>query len=221
MATAWSKAVPMSERPTAEVLELIRVSMIGRYYRLARSSLPYVLAGSVLLVITIRIAPHIIPHSPPPAQVALSEMDRYRSEFLARVCEPLGLEKVDDRCIIEAKVLFPSGQAELTAEGRSFIDELSKNLTKLTDSIPGDINWVLQVDGHTDNVPIKNSKFDSNWELSTARAVSVVRYLVDKRKMPRDRLVAAGYGEHKPRAEVDTEEGRTLNRRIELKLTNR
>ncbi len=108
----------------------------------------------------------------------------------------------------------------MTVEGLVAIDQLAAAILEVAGQIPSEIDWVLQVDGHTDNRPISSSQFPSNWELSTARAISVVRYLVS-RGVPPERLVAAGYGEFQPLEAGDGEDVRRRNRRIELKLTNR
>ncbi|MFO7297833.1 MAG: peptidoglycan -binding protein [Pseudomonadota bacterium] len=154
----------------------------------------------------------------------VQELQRYRSDFFGRLRELLKDRKdirvVGDRFVFQAEVLFPSGQAELTPEGLAAIDQLATAILELERTIPPEIDWVLQVDGHTDRRPISSFQFPSNWELSTARAISVVRYLIS-RGVPPNRLVAAGYGEFQPLEEGDSEEAFRRNRRIELKLTNR
>jgi chemotaxis protein MotB len=117
-------------------------------------------------------------------------------------------------------VLFQSGQASLTVEGLASIDQLAMAILELDRSIPREIDWALQVDGHTDVRPISSALFPSNWELSSARATTVVKYLISRGVSPR-RLVAAGYGEFQPLEEGLTEDVLRRNRRIELKLTNR
>jgi len=117
-------------------------------------------------------------------------------------------------------VLFPSGQATMTPEGLAAIDQLATAIIELEKAIPREIDWALQVDGHTDIRPISSSQFPSNWELSSARAISVVKYLISRGVAP-TRLVAAGYGEFQPLEEGSSEEVLRRNRRIELKLTNR
>ena len=108
----------------------------------------------------------------------------------------------------------------MSVEGLAAMDELARAITELSRSIPSEIDWALQVDGHTDNRPINSVEFPSNWELSTSRAISVVRYLIS-RGVPAGRLVAAGYGEFQPLDRGASEEALRRNRRIELKLTNR
>jgi chemotaxis protein MotB len=154
----------------------------------------------------------------------VQELQRYRSDFFGRLRELLKNRKdirvVGDRFVFESEVLFPSGAATLTPEGLAAMDQLAAAIVDLEKSIPPEINWALQVDGHTDIRPIASSQFPSNWELSTARAVSVVKYLAS-RGVPANRLVAAGYGEFQPLETGVDEESLRKNRRIELKLTNR
>jgi chemotaxis protein MotB len=154
----------------------------------------------------------------------VQELQRYRSDFFGRLRDLLKDRKdiriVGDRFIFQSEVLFPSGQAQMTAEGLAAIDQLATAIIELERSIPKEIDWALQVDGHTDIRPISSFQFPSNWELSTARAISVVRYLTS-RGVPAKRLVAAGYGEFQPLEEGTTEDVLRRNRRIELKLTNR
>jgi chemotaxis protein MotB len=154
----------------------------------------------------------------------VQELQRYRSDFFGRLRELLRDRKdirvVGDRFVFQSEVLFPSGQATMTAEGLVAIDQLAAAIVELERSIPKEIDWALQVDGHTDSRAIASSQFPSNWELSSARATSVVKYLISRGVSPR-RLVAAGYGEFQPLEEGTSEEVLRRNRRIELKLTNR
>lgn len=154
----------------------------------------------------------------------VQELQRYRSDFFGRLRESLKDRKdirvVGDRFVFQSEVLFPSGQATMTPEGLAAIDQLAAAIVDLGRTIPVEIEWALQVDGHTDQRPIASPQFPSNWELSTARAISVVRYLVS-RGVPAKRLVAAGYGEFQPLEDGVTEDVYRRNRRIELKLTNR
>jgi chemotaxis protein MotB len=154
----------------------------------------------------------------------VQELQRYRSDFFGRLRELLRDRKdirvVGDRFVFQSEVLFPSGQATMTAEGLAAIDQLATAIVELERSIPPEIDWALQVDGHTDIRPIASSQFPSNWELSSARATSVVKYLISRGVSPK-RLVAAGYGEFQPLEEGTSEETLRRNRRIELKLTNR
>ena len=154
----------------------------------------------------------------------VQELRRYRSDFFGRLRTALADRKdirvVGDRFVFQSEVLFPSGQAAMSSEGLAAIDQLAKAITDLEQTIPKEVDWALQVDGHTDIRPIGSSQFPSNWELSTARAVSVVKYLISM-GVPARRLVAAGYGEFAPLEDGATEDVMRRNRRIELKLTNR
>ena len=154
----------------------------------------------------------------------VQELQRYRSDFFGRLREALRDRKdirvVGDRFVFESEVLFPSGSATLTNEGYLAMDQLASAIRDLEKSIPKEIDWALQVDGHTDPRPISSPQFPSNWELSTARASSVVKYMI-ARGVPANRLVAAGYGEFQPIEGGTSEESYQRNRRIELKLTNR
>lgn len=154
----------------------------------------------------------------------VQELQRYRSDFFGRLRELLkdrrDIRVVGDRFIFQSEVLFPSGQATMTVEGLAAIDQLASAIVELERQIPKEIGWALQVDGHTDARPIASSAFPSNWELSSARAISVVKYLIS-RGVPPNRLVAAGYGEFAPLEDGVSDETLRRNRRIELKLTNR
>ncbi len=154
----------------------------------------------------------------------VEELARYRSEFFGRLRQVLGerqdIRIVGDRFVFQAEVLFPTGSAELEPEGRARIAELADTLKEIAAKIPADLNWVLQVEGHTDRRPISTPQFPSNWELSTARAVAVVKFLMDQ-GIPAERLAAAGFGEFQPIDPRDDEIGWRRNRRIEFKLTNR
>ena len=154
----------------------------------------------------------------------VQELKRYRSDFFGRLRELLKGRKdirvVGDRFVFQSEVLFPSGQAQMSVEGLAAMDELAKAIIELSRAIPKELNWALQVDGHTDVRPINSPEFPSNWELSTSRAISVVRYLAS-RGVPARRLVAAGFGEFQPLDRGTSEAALRRNRRIELKLTNR
>jgi chemotaxis protein MotB len=154
----------------------------------------------------------------------VQELKRYRSDFFGRLSQLLRDRKdirvVGDRFVFESEVLFPSGSATLTPEGLNAMDQLASAIRELEGDIPREIDWAIQIDGHTDPRPISSAQFPSNWELSTARAASVVKYMIS-RGVPADRLVAAGYGEFRPIETGDSEEAYQKNRRIELKLTNR
>jgi chemotaxis protein MotB len=150
----------------------------------------------------------------------VEELARYRSEFFGKLKEALAgqrdVQVVGDRFVFQSEVLFPSGSAELQPSGEKQLASVAQRLLEISSKIPKDIPWVLQVDGHTDNKPINTRIFPSNWELSAARAIAVVKFL-SSQGIPNDHLVAAGYGEFQPLSLMDT----ARNRRIELKLTNR
>ena len=154
------------------------------------------------------------------------DLSRYRSEFFGRLSEILagreGVRVVGDRFLFSSEVLFASGSAELGPEGQAQIASVGQLLLEVAQQIPPEIDWILRVDGHTDNVPLSGgSKFADNWELSQGRALAVVRYLIDALHFPPERLAATGFGEYRPVAEGDSPEARAQNRRIELKLTER
>jgi chemotaxis protein MotB len=153
-------------------------------------------------------------------------LERYRSEFfgsLRGLLEDIdGVSIIGDRFAFSSEVLFSSGRAELTAAGRKEISKVANILKDVTEEIPQNIDWVLQVDGHTDDQPIlPGSKFQNNWELSQARALSVVLYLMTSEQMPPRRLSANGFGEYQPINPANSRVARAQNRRIELKLTER
>lgn len=154
----------------------------------------------------------------------VQELARFRSEFFGRLRQILSqredIQVVGDRFVFQSEVLFPKGSATLDFTGNIEMDKLAIALKELEQQIPNDINWVLRVDGHTDIDPIRNAEFQSNWELSAARAIAVVQYLVSKGIQP-EHLVAAGFGEFQPIDPGTSEEAKTRNRRIELKLTER
>ncbi|MGV1949223.1 peptidoglycan -binding protein [Agrobacterium vitis] len=155
----------------------------------------------------------------------VQELNRYRSDFFGRLREILSdrqnIRIVGDRFVFQSEVLFPSGGADMNPQGQEEMVKLANALIDLAKEIPPDINWVLRVDGHTDNVQLSgNGRYPDNWALSAARAVSVVKFLISK-GVPADRLAAAGFGEFQPIAPGDTPEARAQNRRIELKLTER
>jgi len=154
----------------------------------------------------------------------VEELDRYRSEFFGELSRILGrrsgIQVVGDRFVFQSEVLFASGSADISAEGRRQLEEIARVLLDISRSIPSTIQWLLRVDGHTDRVPIRTPQFPSNWELSHARAMSVVRVMME-RGIPPDRLAATGFAEHHPVDARDDEIARRRNRRIELKLTQR
>lgn len=154
----------------------------------------------------------------------VQELSRYRSDFFGRLRQILGdrpgIRTVGDRFVFQSEVLFDSGQASLNDAGKAELDKLASAVIELEHEIPPGIPWVLSVDGFTDKRPIKSAQFPSNWELSSARAIAVVQYLIGK-GVPAQRLVAAGYGSNWPIDTGDTEEAYRKDRRIELKLTEK
>jgi chemotaxis protein MotB len=155
----------------------------------------------------------------------VQELSRYRSDFFGRLREILGnrpdITIVGDRFVFQSEVLFPSGSDEMNPEGRVEMAKLAEALKTLEGEIPPEIAWVLRVDGHTDARPLSGSgRFRNNWELSAARAIAVVRYLVEQGVQP-IHLVAAGFGEFQPLEPGSTDAAYARNRRIELKLTER
>ncbi|UAB87808.1 peptidoglycan -binding protein [Ruegeria sp. SCSIO 43209] len=154
------------------------------------------------------------------------DLQRYRSEFFGRLRDVLGdqdgVRIEGDRFVFSSEVLFATGSANLSAEGRQEVAKVANILRSVAAEIPEGLNWVIRVDGHTDNVPLAGSgRYRDNWELSQGRALSVVRYMVDALGIPPDRLAANGFGEFQPVNPADTPEARAQNRRIELKLTER
>ena len=155
----------------------------------------------------------------------VQELARYRSDFFGRLREILGdrpdIRIVGDRFVFQSEVLFDIGSDEISEAGLTELKPLADAVIQLENEIPEDIPWVLRVDGHTDVQPLAGTgRFRNNWELSAARAISVVRFLIDQ-GVSADRLVAAGFGEYQPIADGDSEEAYAKNRRIELKLTER
>jgi chemotaxis protein MotB len=154
----------------------------------------------------------------------VEELARYRSEFFGRLREALGnrqdIRIVGDRFVFQSEVLFDTASADIGPAGRDQLDTLATTLILIMKEIPSDINWVLRVDGYTDKRPISTPQFPSNWELSTARATAVVKYLIS-RGIPADRLAAGGFADSNPLDPADTEEAYTKNRRIEFKLDQR
>jgi chemotaxis protein MotB len=154
----------------------------------------------------------------------VEELARYRSEFFGRLRDVLGnrqdIRVVGDRFVFQSEVLFPPGSAALSPDAKTRLKPLADAIRQIAPKIPSDLPWVLQIGGHTDKQPISTPQFPSNWELSTARALSVVRYLVEQ-GIPPGRLSAAGYGEYEPVDPGDSPDAYSKNRRIELKLTER
>ena len=154
----------------------------------------------------------------------VQELQQFRSEFFGRLRDVLkgrdDVQIVGDRFVFQSEVLFAPGQADIGPTGQSQLAQLAVALADIAAKIPDDINWVLQVDGHTDNLPVRAGRYTDNWDLSTERALSVVRFLV-LQGVPAKRLAATGYGEFQPLTNDDSVADRRLNRRIELKITQR
>lgn len=154
----------------------------------------------------------------------VEELARYRSEFFGKLSQILGnrpdIRVVGDRFVFQAEVLFTPGGADLSDDAKKQLDPVFSALKEIAAEIPPDIHWVLEVDGHTDHRPIHTDQFASNWELSTARAISVVRYAIAQ-GIPADHLAAAGFADKQPIDTGTTEDAYRKNRRIELKLTER
>lgn len=155
----------------------------------------------------------------------VEELQRYRSDFFGRLRDILGnrqgIQVVGDRFVFQAEVLFPSGSSELNPAGQEQMRNLARAIRDLSQQIPPDIAWILRVDGHADNSPIRGGGgVATNWELSAQRAINVVKLLIDE-GVPANRLAATGFGEFQPIDPADTPEARARNRRIELRLTDR
>ena len=154
----------------------------------------------------------------------VNELQRYRSDFFGRLREVLGnrsdIQIVGDRFVVPSELLFASGTDELTPGAQAQLDKLAQTLLEVTVEIPPEIDWVLRIDGHTDKRPIKTARFPSNWELSTARAIAIVKHLVVS-GIQANRLAANGFGEFRPLDPAETPAAYSINRRIEIQLTNR
>ena len=153
----------------------------------------------------------------------VEELQRYRSEFFGRLSAVLagrpGISVVGDRFVFQSEVLFPVGSADLSPEGQDQLRQLAGTLKTIAKDIPPEVNWLLRVDGHADRQPV-TGKFASNWELSAARAINVVKMLIDE-GLPADRLAAVGFGDNQPLDPADTQAAYAKNRRIEFRLTDR
>jgi len=154
----------------------------------------------------------------------VEELAGYRSEFYGRLREVLGnrpdIRVEGDRFVFQAELLFASGSADLGEEGKQQLRKLAATLLQIAATIPDDLNWILRVDGHTDAVPISTDRFPSNWELSAARAISVVKFLIGE-GVPPERLAATGFGEFQPLVPGHDAEANRRNRRIEMRFTQR
>ena len=151
----------------------------------------------------------------------VQELQRFRSEFFGRLRTILegrsDVKVVGDRFVFQSEVLFAPGQASINPEGQAQLGQIADAIMQIIADIPSDIPWILQVEGHTDDIPV-SGVYTDNWDLSTERALSVVRFMVD-RGVPSERLAATGYGEFQPITSGKTDADRQKNRRIELKLT--
>ncbi len=152
------------------------------------------------------------------------ELARYRSDFFGRLREVLGenpdIQIVGDRFVLQSELLFDTASAELGERGKQQVTKLSQTLNSVAAEIPSDIEWIVRIDGHTDRRPINTQEYPSNWELSTARALAIVRYMITQ-GVPAKRLAATGFGEFHPLVSQKTAEAYAKNRRIEIKLTAR
>ncbi|MGC1494841.1 MAG: peptidoglycan -binding protein [Sulfitobacter sp.] len=154
------------------------------------------------------------------------DLEQYRSEFFGRLRDVLGAQEgvriEGDRFVFSSEVLFPPGGAVLSGDGQGEIAKVANILRSVAGDIPDEIDWVIRVDGHTDNVPLSGTgEYLDNWELSQARALSVVKYMISFLGIPPDRLAANGFGQYQPIAEGNSADARALNRRIELKFTEK
>ena len=159
-------------------------------------------------------------------QAENQDLSKYRSEFFGQINQLLagqpGVRVVGDRFVFDSEVLFNPGSADLAPEGQAQIASVVATLTKVVGQIPPQIDWIIRVDGHTDNIPLSGTGlFSDNWQLSQGRALSVVKFMQDSLGFPPERLAAAGFGEYQPVATGDAPDARAQNRRIELKLTER
>lgn len=156
----------------------------------------------------------------------VADLEKYRSEFFGQLSQVFagreGVKVVGDRFVFPSEVLFGSGSADLSTDGKAQIARVAEILDEFRARIPAGINWIIRVDGHTDDVPLVDTAiYRDNWELSQARALSVVRYMQDELNFPPERLAAAGFGQYQPIVQGDDAAARAQNRRIELKLTER
>ena len=154
----------------------------------------------------------------------VEELQRYRSDFFGRLREVLanrpGIQVVGDRFVFQSEVLFPTGSADLTVNGWDQVRALGTTLLEVARDIPPDVNWVLRVDGHADRQPVQSARFPSNWELSSSRAITVVKLLIAV-GVPPNRLAATGFGDNQPIDPGSTPDALARNRRIEIRLTDR
>ncbi len=154
-----------------------------------------------------------------------TKLENFKSEFFGEIRKLIeeedGVNISGDRFVFSSEILFASGDAELSVGGKEQIKKIANLIKSISDRIPDNIDWILRVDGHTDDKPIRGGKYSNNWELSQARALSVVFYMQEFLNIPAYRLAATGFGEYQPLNKDNTEEARALNRRIEIKLTEK
>ena len=154
----------------------------------------------------------------------VEELQRYRSDFFGKLREVLanrpGIQVVGDRFVFQSEVLFPVGSADLSPAGWEQVKALAATLLSVSKEIPPDVNWLLRVDGHADRQPVQSARFPSNWELSSSRAITVVKLLIAE-GVPANRLAATGFGDNQPLDPADTPDAYGKNRRIEIRLTDR
>jgi len=160
------------------------------------------------------------------AEEEARDLARYRSEFFGRLSEILsgreGVQVVGDRFVFQSEVLFAPGEATLSPAGQDQVARVARMLSEIADEIPPEIDWIIRVDGHTDSTPLSGAgRYRDNWELSQARALAVVRYMIDRLGFPSNRLAPAGFADTRPISSGNTPEALASNRRIELKLTER
>jgi len=154
------------------------------------------------------------------------DLKKFRSEFFGRLRDVLGTQEgvriVGDRFVFSSEILFTAGSAELGAQGQAEIKKVASIILDVADKIPPQIDWVLRVDGHTDKTPLSGQgRYRDNWELSQARALAVVKYLIQDLGIPASRLAANGFGEFQPIVDGTSPEALAMNRRIELKFTEK
>jgi len=154
----------------------------------------------------------------------VQELSEYQSLFFRKIKEALGnrddIKVSGDRFIFPSEIFFQSGSDIIQNNGVEKLENIALSLKEISEKIPKKIDWVLRIDGHTDKIPINNEKFNSNWHLSSSRAINIVKFLIQN-DIPAKRLVAAGFGEYSPLINEDSEVAYQKNRRIEIKLTTR
>ncbi|MEM0922444.1 MAG: OmpA family protein, partial [Pseudomonadota bacterium] len=156
----------------------------------------------------------------------VDRLEQLRSIFLERVETALsgreGIRREGDRFVFQSEILFAPGSATLGPEGQAELTKLGRVVREVASDLPEDVNWILRIDGHTDRLPLSGQgRFANNWELSQARALSVVTYLISQQGVPPDRLAATGFGEYQPIAFGESPAALARNRRIEFKFTER